>query len=103
MTGCYRCGDDDHYARDCPSYFLAEPGSSPPSRPASGRTAKPPWCGTCDERTRLIELTDERMARCKNCHPLAHHELAQHRKCPACHQRVYQWDAMPCGSHRAVA
>jgi hypothetical protein len=49
-----------------------------PSRVAAGRAspegspavaAKPPWCGECDERTRL--LGDDPPRRCPACHPLA--------------------------------
>ena len=36
--------------------------------PATGR---PPWCGDCDERTRLLELDDGRATRCHRCHPAA--------------------------------
>ena len=33
---------------------------------------KPPWCGECDERTRLVEVDDGRtVARCIRCHPLS--------------------------------
>jgi len=41
--------------------------------PAAARkpAARPPWCGTCDERTRLTELDDGRMARCSQCHPIS--------------------------------
>lgn len=31
---------------------------------------KPPWCGECDEATRLVE-TGDGMARCLACHPLS--------------------------------
>jgi hypothetical protein len=34
---------------------------------------KPPWCGECDEDTRLAETGDGRMARCIRCHPLSVH------------------------------
>lgn len=39
--------------------------------PANLRVIHSPndWCGTCDERTRHIELDDGRPARCPNCHP----------------------------------
>jgi hypothetical protein len=30
---------------------------------------KPPWCGACDEDTRLRELPDGRVTRCPDCHP----------------------------------
>ena len=29
---------------------------------------KPPWCGECDQDTRLVDLGDE-VARCIRCHP----------------------------------
>lgn len=31
--------------------------------------ARPPHCGTCDPRTRMVELADGRPARCPRCHP----------------------------------
>jgi hypothetical protein len=31
----------------------------------------PPWCGECDQDTRLIEVDNSTMARCKACHPKA--------------------------------
>lgn len=37
------------------------------NRPA----ARPSWCGTCDEHSRLTETTTG-MTRCPTCHPLAH-------------------------------
>ena len=42
----------------------------PPTR------AKPPWCGECDERTRIVTVlgatpADDRIARCIRCHPLS--------------------------------
>jgi hypothetical protein len=39
--------------------------------PSAERPAKPPWCGECDEETRLAELPDGGMTRCIRCHPLA--------------------------------
>lgn len=39
--------------------------------PSAARPAKPPWCGECDEHTRLAELPDGQMTRCIRCHPLA--------------------------------
>jgi hypothetical protein len=32
--------------------------------------AVPPWCTKCDERTRLRETDDDRLARCPDCNPL---------------------------------
>ena len=39
-------------------------------RSAESEFARPSWCGACDEWTRLVE-TDDGMARCQTCHPLA--------------------------------
>jgi hypothetical protein len=32
---------------------------------------KPPWCGECDEETRLVGMHGDRPARCIRCHPLS--------------------------------
>lgn len=54
-----------------------------PSRVAAGRAspggspavaAKPPWCGECDEATRLVG--DDSPRRCPACHPLAEYAQA---------------------------
>lgn len=37
----------------------------PPSAPG-----RPPWCGACEEPTRLHENDQGRIARCPHCHPL---------------------------------
>ena len=29
---------------------------------------RPPWCGMCDETTRLVERADGLAARCARCH-----------------------------------
>jgi hypothetical protein len=39
------------------------PGISPPP--------KPPWCGECDEQTRLVDREGDHPARCIRCHPLS--------------------------------
>ena len=82
---CHTCGDKGHFASECPNEGID----------ASG---KPPWCGFCDERTRLIDGGDV-VARCQECHPLRHKQLKQHRRCPRCHVTVYEWDHSECGSH----
>lgn len=42
-----------------------------PAPPAAVATpARPPWCGHCDQRTRLRERADSPAARCPSCHPL---------------------------------
>lgn len=96
MTECYRCGSDDHLVRDCPLNY--QPPATTPPKPS-----KPPWCGQCDERTRLVTVADGRMARCHACHPLRGQELAQHKICPGCHHRVYAWDQQLCGNHQEPA
>lgn len=60
---------------------------------------KPPWCGICDQRTRLVGVPGGCVARCQECHPLARQHLKQHRRCQACKVLVYEWDNAPCGSH----
>lgn len=42
---------------------------APHTAPANGRTS-PPWCGDCDDDTRLREQDDGRVIRCPTCHPL---------------------------------
>ena len=57
---------------------------APPAAPRARQTrtprhrAAPPWCGECDERTRMVTVlgatpADDRMARCIRCHPLSAH------------------------------
>ena len=39
--------------------------------PPGGAQARPPWCGACDERTRMLGRYDgETPSRCPRCHPL---------------------------------
>ena len=95
MTNCYHCGDEDHLARECPRNKTVTQGTVASSRT---RGAPATWCSYCDEATRLIDLGHS-VQRCPNCHPLRFHALAQSRKCPACHQTVYEWDHAACGCH----
>jgi hypothetical protein len=38
--------------------------------PPGAKRSRPPWCGHCDERTRLRESAhDDRLYRCPDCHP----------------------------------
>lgn len=65
-------------ARGCPTH-RRRPGSNcracgttPRQLEAKAKAHRPQWCGTCDERTRL--LYDEQAStstRCKSCNPLA--------------------------------
>jgi len=83
---CFECGADGHIAPNCPNVGLAADG-------------RPPWCGICDEQTRLIGIPGDRLARCRECHPLARETLKQFRRCPSCKELVYRYDTAPCGSH----
>ena len=87
---CFDCGDLGHIASECPNTGIDR------------GDGKPPWCGFCDERTRLVDLGDS-MARCQACHPQRHAQLRQHRKCPSCHMTVSEWDHSPCGQHSGPA
>ena len=88
---CYECGMPGHVKAQCPNkQYLAPPDLAGDTRPM--------WCGSCDERSRHVELADGRVKRCQ-CHPESHKMLAQHRRCPACHVLVVSWDAAPCGQH----
>ena len=80
---CYECGADGHVKSDCPNKAWIASDAA-----ADGR---PRWCGTCDERSRHIELADGRVKRCQ-CHPESHMQLTQHRKCPSCRKTVVTWD-----------
>lgn len=86
---CFDCGEDGHIAPNCPNGEI-------------DATGKPPWCGFCSERTRLIDAGDL-VARCQQCHPHRARQLPQHRKCPRCHVTVYRWDEEECGSHASPA
>lgn len=58
--------------RDNPQKFL--PADGPPHlRVVPDQAPRPDWCGTCDERTRLLDVPGAPVARCPACHPLAHH------------------------------
>ena len=84
---CFGCGGKGHVERECPNRQLA-----------SGPMDKPMWCGVCDRRTRLIE-SHGLAARCPQCHPLGHLNLAQHIRCPGCRMLVYAYDTNECGKH----
>lgn len=86
---CWDCGDTGHIAGACPNTA------------ATGSDGKPPWCGSCDERTRLVDLGDK-MRRCHQCHPLRGRMLPQHRGCPSCGEFIYVWDHAGCDNHQPV-
>jgi hypothetical protein len=86
MTSCFRCGEDEHIARDCP--HGKDAAKTPPN---AARGVPVPWCSWCDETTRLVDL-GYAMQRCTDCHPLRFQSLPQSRKCPNCNATVYEWD-----------
>jgi hypothetical protein len=81
---CFGCRAEGHIEANCPNAAIDD--------------GRPPWCGFCDEKTRLIDHGDS-VSRCQQCHPAARKQLRQCRKCPHCHVTVYEWDQAPCGSH----
>jgi zinc knuckle protein len=87
---CFSCGDQGHVASNCPNAELAADG-------------RPPWCGICDQRTRLIGVPGGMLARCQECHPLARENLKQFRRCQSCRELIYEYDTAPCGYHAIVA
>lgn len=83
---CWDCGETGHVVADCPNQAVA------------ASDGKPPWCGICDERTRLIGF--DIVSRCQQCHPMARKQLRQFRRCPHCRALVYEWDtAIDCSGH----
>jgi hypothetical protein len=88
-SNCASCGERIHpgemieaaspgswsHAPVCPPL---PPGTAvaPGPAPGSARTApdiddeKPPWCGVCDQRTRLRDFYAAAPYRCPDCHPL---------------------------------
>ncbi len=41
----------------------------PPTASSTPTVERPVWCGTCDAATRLVDLDDGRVSRCRSCHP----------------------------------
>lgn len=63
---------------------------------------RPPWCGTCDQRTRLHERADGRLERCPHCHPTPSRQLSQYARCGGCRTTIYRWDSNRCEDHIPV-
>jgi hypothetical protein len=84
MPSCFECGDTGHMAYSCPNKAAISDG-------------RPIWCGTCDERTRHVDLGD-RIRRCE-CHPESHKLPSHMRRCPRCHVITVTWDQAECGRH----
>lgn len=94
---CFGCGEYGHIERECPrKNSAAELGDSD----------KPPHCGKCDRRTRLVTVRrDGRdvVVRCR-CHPSGQQMAVQFKRCGECKAVVYEWDMnSPCGSHLPVS
>jgi hypothetical protein len=89
---CYQCGGDGHFAASCPEVqFADELGTATDGRP--------PWCGQCDKRTRLI-FEDDHASRCPRCNP--QQDLPAQFKYCRCGDPIYRWDKSECGSHQPV-
>jgi hypothetical protein len=58
----------------------AVPTASYPIEPSPMPRARVPWCGECDERTRMRSLPGPTLARCPRCHPLRAEPLAGHHE-----------------------
>ena len=84
---CFTCDEPGHVAADCPWQETLD--------------NRPPWCGICDSRTRLVtvDLASGRVRRCRDCHPTAQKPLVQHKRCPACKAIIHAWDTAACGEH----
>lgn len=86
---CFTCGVQGHISADCPNNEVLD--------------TRPPWCGICDRRTRLvtIDLDNGTVQKCRTCHPTPNKPLAQHRRCPSCKIIVFEWDGNQCGHHES--
>jgi hypothetical protein len=42
---------------------------TPAASPGPAGNARPPWCGVCNERSRLVENDDDTSHHCRTCHP----------------------------------
>jgi hypothetical protein len=95
---CFNCNEPGHISAACPAK------AAPSEWQLSTRL---PWCGNCDQRTRLIDHGDY-AGRCKDCWAWPERgthrgqELPQHTRCGGCGDTIYAWDSAPCGNHQAL-
>jgi hypothetical protein len=85
---CFGCGAEGYVQSECP--YCADVTDK-----------RPPHCGICDPRTRLVTVDLEKgtVRKCPTCHPTPSKPVVQHKRCPACKMVVYSWDTSPCGMH----
>jgi hypothetical protein len=97
---CYSCGESGHLAALCP----AKADKAPTEWTMSTR---PPWCGQCEQRARLVDCADH-VVRCRDCWAWPERRtnrgqpLTQHTRCGGCGDVIYSWDAAPCGKHQEL-
>ena len=89
---CFSCQQYGHIERECPDRNSAtETGDG-----------KPPWCGECDRRTRMLTMRRDGRdvaIRCR-CNPNGHLMAGQFKRCPECKAVIYEWDRnSECGKH----
>jgi Zinc knuckle len=97
---CFQCGESGHIAALCPAR-----SEKAPTEWTAG--TRPPWCGQCDQRTRLVDCGSY-ASRCRHCWAWPERrthrgqELPQHTSCGGCGDTIYAWDAAPCGKHQQL-
>lgn len=91
---CYHCGKPGHFAASCPEIvFAAELGTEDSNRP--------PWCGECGKRDRLIyDPEADNFRRCPACHP--EKDLPPQYRICGCGNIIYRWDRSECGTHQQI-
>ncbi|WP_143087052.1 helix-turn-helix domain-containing protein [Geodermatophilus ruber] len=68
---CDKHAYDDFVEVSCVACMRARERHERQQAEADRPPPRPPWCGECDERTRLRETPDGLAQRCRQCHPNA--------------------------------